>query len=379
MGDEAILACLIDQLRQMNLDNRLVVFSGNPAATTKIHRVHSVPSILPSSFRRFVIGILGRNRANFFRSLRTFKAAETLIVGGGGLFLDRPQTNKHLLQLLHTIKWAKRLKQKVILLGVGVGPVHMKESRLAISNILNTADLITVRDNESHNLLTELGVTIPDIHVTADFAFLMKPEPLERLTKITRLEKLNGREGPKIAICMRGADLNVMNLRRAVKEFAEYALRQLKARLWFVPLQTGGGEDDHAGAESVINELGAGDNARLLGKGYTPRETMGLLAQMDAVIGEKLHAIIFAINSQVPVIGISYQAKVENLFREIDHEEWCLSLSEMRENSIIAKFSHVWVEREQIKKELKSISASMQKRSMMNFTLLAQVLEASRI
>ena len=201
-GDEAILSCMLTKLRELNLDAEYVVYSGNPDETGHRYKVAAVHNILPTSVRSFIIGVLGRNRKNFFETLRTFRQTSVFIVGGGGLFYDHPDSNYYLLEFLKRINLAIKHKKKVILFGVGFGPLHLELSKKKLKEMLNRVDLITVRDRESRLLLDELGIDRPAVHTTADFVYFLKAAGEARIEEILKNEKINRNPRPVIGLCL---------------------------------------------------------------------------------------------------------------------------------------------------------------------------------
>ena len=374
VGDEAILTCLVSQLRRMELDGRIVVFTARPEATAKTLKVNTVAAALPREWYMYVVGFLGRHRKHFYRTIQTFRTASALIVGGGGLFQDHPESNRHLHDLLFKIRWAKNLDQKVILFGVGVGPIHYRRSADEIRDVLNRVDLITVRDEESHRLLNEIGVSGPEIHTTADFVFLLDPAPKKRIDTIAIAEGIDSAKAPNIAVSIRAEDAAKPDFRESLLTLCRHLIDKHDARLWFVPMQTGGGEDDCSGAHSIIEDLNRPDHTRITWIKHTPPELMGLLERANAVIGEKLHSIIFAINNHRPVLGISYQSKIENLFAEIGHPDWCLKLENVTGDNLIERFDSIWSDRERIAREMKAIHDTMRVKALLNFTYLTDIM-----
>jgi polysaccharide pyruvyl transferase CsaB len=373
IGDEAILACLVDQLGAMSLIPKVVVLTADPLNTSSTLGVAAVSSGFPVTLPGFLAAALGRSRLSFFRTLNTFRLADTLIVGGGGLFHDMPSTNRFLMELLRKIKWGLSLRKQVILLGVGIGPIYHNESRAALRNVLNRVELITVRDSDSRMVLEDIGVDIAELHTTADLAFLMKSVPLVFRDMVTEVGS-DSHNGPKVALCLRSADIRMPQVRNAVVKFCKYSIEQLNARIWFVPFQIGGGEDDRTGPELIMQEIEIRGNVRLVSEIYSPAEMMGFLSQMDVVVGEKLHSLIFAINSRVPLLGISYQEKIEGLFKEIGRENWCIKLEELGADILIDRFNEIWRENIQIRSELETVFKIMKARSAVNFDILMRVL-----
>ena len=70
VGDEAILTCIVSQLRRLELDNRLVVFTSSPETTAKALKVNTVAAALPREWYLYILGFLGRNRRRFLRTSR---------------------------------------------------------------------------------------------------------------------------------------------------------------------------------------------------------------------------------------------------------------------------------------------------------------------
>jgi len=373
-GDEAILSCMLAKLRELNLDADFVVYSGDPEETARTHDVAAVHNILPTSIKSFLIRALGRNRKNFFKTLEVFRQTTVFIVGGGGLFSDQPDSNYYLLELLKKIKRAIIYKKKVILFGVGFGPLHLKHSRKKLKDVLNRVALITVRDDESRQLVAELGIDEPAVHTTADFVYFLKPAEETRVEEMMKNEKLSETGRPKIGLCLCGYSDEHPAWKESLVAFSRHALEKLDADLWFIPMQTGGGFDDRASARLIIDELPDREHVFSIEGKYTPQETMGLMARCDMILGERFHGVILSLNNKIPVFGIAYKPKVERLFREIDHNDWYVKLDEMTPAALIDGFQKNWDKRETLEGELRRAYELLAGKSLRNFTLLAEML-----
>jgi polysaccharide pyruvyl transferase CsaB len=373
-GDEAILDCLVSQLKEMDIGFRITVYSGNPEHTSSTYGVEAEPNILPTSLSAWAVRSLGRNRRSFFKAIKTFRQCDIVLVGGGGLFFDSPDTNRFLLEMLHKIRWARRLNKRVVLLGVGFGPIHFEQSRERLRQVLNSVDLIAVRDHDSRELVRQLGIDQPDIHTTGDFVFLLDMADPYRVSEIIKNENLTLSDQPVIGISVCGYHTVMPGFKESIAGFCRYVTRELRARVWFIPMQTGGGIDDRDGARDIVGELENTDGIEIIEGTYTPQESLGLIAQTDAMLTERLHGVILAMMARTPLFGISYMPKVSRLFDEIDHNNWQIKLDEISAESIIKGFARVWDDRVAIEGELDQITADMRKRAMANFMLLRQAL-----
>lgn len=139
-------------------------------------------------------------------------------------------------------------------------------------------------------------------------------------------------------------------------------------------MQTSGGDDDRIGLNLIMNEL-RGDKRIFLLKGeYCPKEIMGIMNCTNAIIGERFHSSIFSLINNIPFLGIAYMPKVESLFKEMGHKEWCIKLDEIDEVTLITRFTQIWRNSKQIKQELAKFRSIFQKRALNNFSLLASLL-----
>ena len=64
-------------------------------------------------------------------------------------------------------------------------------------------------------------------------------------------------------------------------------------------------------AQAVPSRVG------LLQEDLSPRETLAFVSAMDAVVGMRLHSLIFSCISGVPCVGLVYDPKVRNFLDEV--------------------------------------------------------------
>jgi len=374
-GDEAILSCMLAQLRELDIDAEYFVYSGDPEETRRTHQVEALPNILPTSLKSYLIRALGRNRKSFFKTIKAFKRTTVFVVGGGGLFYDQPDSNFYLMELLKLINKAVQTGKKVVLLGVGFGPVHLESTRNALRKIVDRVTMITVRDEQSRRLLAELGITRPEIHTTADFVYFLQPAPDDRVDRIMKDEKIQKTNKPVIGVCPCGYHTDNKTWQDSLVRFCEFADSELNAHIWFIPMQTGGGFDDRESARQIVRELGGADYISLIEGRYTAQETMGLMARADMILGERFHGVILALNNRTPVFGLSYKPKVKRVFEEIGRKDWTISLEDLTPEDLISGFKRVWDDKENLSGELQRAHELLRDKSRENFTLLAELLK----
>lgn len=377
-GDEAILHCALAQLRELQRERPyldFVVFSEDPELTTRIHDVRAVSAIVPGNFRDFFLRFVFPNRMAYLRTLLTFWSADTLMVGGGGLFFDHPQFNFWLKCGLAKIEWAKRLGKQVVILGVGVGPVHLEDSRKHLRRALAKVDLITVRTADGRRTLDEIGVTGPPIHTTCDFAYLLESSPRERIDEILRQEQLALGEHPRIGLCLHGTESTKPEAVEALVGFCNHAIGTLNAEVWFIPMQFGGLYDDRIAARVIAERIDRRERVHVIEGQYWPWETQGIMSRCQAILGVRLHGVILAINNHTPVFGISYMPKVRRVFQELGRPDWQTSADDVTAEKVIEGFARIWERRVEAADAIATAHADFCRRARSNFTLLAEKLD----
>lgn len=155
LGDEAILQCIIEQLRA-SLPVEITVFSRNMQDTLNRHKVERVVPVR-DMVKKEVIPEIER--------------LDLLIFGGGGILFE-PDVSIFLREAII----AQEIGVPVMVYAVGMG--HLKDHVVLtqLRNVFNKAAAITVREWSTAKRLSEMGIK-QKIFLTSDPAFLLKPEP----------------------------------------------------------------------------------------------------------------------------------------------------------------------------------------------------------
>lgn len=290
-GDEAMLAAMIEVLTELNPNVRITVISGNAADTRKRHGVRAVDRVnLPA-----IIATLARSN---------------LLISGGGSLLQDVTSGRSLYYYLGVIYLAKRLGTKVMLYAQGIGPVNGAFAQSVMRHVGNQVDLISVRDEGSREELKRLRISKPQVTVTADPVLAMHPVDTELGRAILRQHQVAGAT-PLIGISVRDWQ-GRENYQQALVDAARQLQQELKARIILLPMQW---PDDRAASQRLAERIGG--NAVVLEGDYTTSELMSIVGNMDLLIGIRLHALIFAAVMQVPLIGISYDPKIERFLATV--------------------------------------------------------------
>lgn len=310
-GDEAILAALIRGMKCESSENYISVYSGRVGETSAIHEVDA---FIPFSFkaRHVLKNLIRRNPAEYSRAALNFLRTNVVVIGGGGLFFDSEESNKWLLYYLDLIELSKNCGKKVALVGVSVGPLHHSQSRRLIARAFTKADVISVRDNVSRDLLSECGISRDRIQTVPDLGFTLSSSKSSRIDEILGEERFQRGVGRVVALTPCCYNVNRPGWLEQYRKFCEQVVFEFDARLWFIPMQRDDDHDDLRAIRLITGSLSSSAQARssVLQGLYTAQETQGILGEADFILAERLHGAIMALNTGTPFLGVSYMPKV---------------------------------------------------------------------
>lgn len=288
-GDEAVLWGTVKGLRQKLPNVEIVVLSKDPKATSSSLGVKAV--------NRWSLGAIGRE----------LWKARAFLSGGGSLFQD-VTSRRTLYYYAGLCLLALLLRKKLVLYAQGIGPLRKHTSKLLVRFLANRAALVTLRDKASAEFLSSLGVERP-LLVTADPAFLLAGEEIAPLGKrlLSQARVPEGR--PLVGFSLRpwcGEERYKEVIARLVRELDAWGFEPL-----FLPF--------HPPADLKISAevaRASGKEKNILALPRSPLELLALVANLNFLVGMRLHALIFAALAGVPFLGLVYDPKVKAFLEE---------------------------------------------------------------
>lgn len=295
IGDEAVLAAIINGLKQVLPRAEIVVLSANPAETRKTYGVKAI------------------QRLNLITIFHELKNAQLFISGGGSLLQD--VTGKLTIPYYTSLmQLAKMRNVPIIFFSQGYGPVTGQLGRSLTKQALQKADIITVRDAASRQALLDLG--LEEVTVTADPVFFLYPAEKARMKEIMISEHIPYNEkGPWIGVSIRPWTNQAHYLKEMATALDEIIDRH-KANVLFIPFHH---DQDREAIEKTRLQMKHFYETHVVEKQYRPEEILGMMDLLDVMVGMRLHSLIYAARCQVIPIGISYDPKVDSLLARLGY------------------------------------------------------------
>lgn len=352
-GDAALIAGIMDAIDdELKVPLTYEIPTLNPRFVREHYHHHTVPiSMLPWSLS---VGMLG------LPSLRSVLRTDLSLIFDAILF-DRSLYNPVFNNMISVAQLLPRAKRRGRLLGmynVGVGPIDTPKGADILRRLGDQMDFITVRDQESFDILRNVGVTNPRVLIGADAAISVKPANDTRVAQIASQIGLDlSREvvginvskyldtwvRPKRPSMGKEAFLNVTA--RAIERFA----REAGVGLLMVSTQH---HDLPLTRELADRIAPVVPRAVLSNTEYDHYDIKGVLQKLSLLFGMRLHATILASSELVPTIGLGHQPKVDYYFRVLGLSPLNMSFNDFSEQALYHHFSNAWERRAEIRAHL---------------------------
>ncbi|MFC7814947.1 polysaccharide pyruvyl transferase family protein [Streptomyces sp. NPDC057367] len=338
-GDEAILTCVLSCLRAQRPGARLVVLSRD-AEHTRAHHPDA-DEVVPweGVSRNHVLDVL--------------PGLDLLVLGGGGILYDGEAR-----RYLRLVRAAQTRSVPTFAYAVGAGPLTDAEDRDAVRTVLADMDDVVVRDEESRLVLEEVGLE-REVTVTADPALLLGPEAFteammrdEGIPSGARLVGMSVREPGRAAEKLDEGDYHAL-----LADVADFLVRRLDAHVVFLPME----RHDVRHAHAVLSHMTAPDKGRILHGDYSPGQVLGFMRHLDVAVGMRLHFVIFAALSGVPVLPLPYSGKVFDFARRLGAPA-LVGVAREQAGLLLAEVDRMWDEypnrRDDLRSRMRELSAA---------------------
>ncbi len=284
-GDEAILMAMHKNINEKNERFNVTVLSNDPEQTRRKHNVNVV------------------YRFGLWDVFKAIKDCDVLLSGGGSLLQDTTST-RSLMYYLSIISLAKFMGKKVMLYANGIGPVSKEKNRRWVKRVLDKADIITIREENSYEELVKMGVKNEKSYVTADPVFTMDGISKEAAREILKKEGIP-MDKPIVGVSVRSWK-DIEKFSSNLARLCDIIYERFNMNLVFIVMQP---SKDKAISERVMAQMKS--PSYLFDGNYSPMDIMGVIKLMDIVLSMRLHTLIFAARQRVPLLGFVYDPKIE--------------------------------------------------------------------
>lgn len=288
IGDEAVLAGMVQSLRARLGSVPLIVLSADPGSTAAAYEVEAVD-------RTALPAILMAMRCS------------RLFLSGGGSLLQDVTSARSAVYYLGLLRLAQIMGLRTMVYAAGLGPLRRPVIRSLTRSVLNRTDAVTVRDADSAAFVRALGIRRGPI-LTADPAVLLSPAPDARVKWLLR--------SPEAVVPIIGVVVRPWGDSAFVRPLGEALIHvagRRGARVVVLPF--------HPALDlAVSRRLADACGGTLVEQPLQPAEALAIIARMHVLVALRLHALILAAAAGVPPVGLAYDPKVIALHRDLEIE-----------------------------------------------------------
>ena len=216
-----------------------------------------------------------------------------------------------ILYYLGVVTLAKLLGKPVFFYGQGIGPVRTALGKTLMRLVVNRVDAITVRDQESREELLSLGVSKPPVYVTADPALGLDTTGIDPAVGSNILTGLGVAPGtPLLGVSVRSWK-ELQNYKKVLARVCD-RLTEEGWKVIFLPMH-------YPGDVNVSREISSlmKNPSITVERELNFSEMLSLMMQVQIIIGMRLHFLIFGALLNIPMVGVSYDPKVDRFLNLI--------------------------------------------------------------
>ncbi len=410
LGDEALLAAVIQNVRLRIPNAQVIGFTINPQDTQIRHQITAFPirqyfpappvkesdspeqsqptssatakpmlvrsglkaklKVIPGlrapvqAIRRLleiVSGVLGEPKF-LLASYRRLKGVDLLLVAGSQQLNDGYGGAWGFPYTLYKWTWlAKLTGTKVAILSVGAGPIDSPLSKWFFKRVLDRVNYRSYRDAISSRLMESLRIkgnhpVFPDLVYSLQLP-AAKPAPsgcVRAVVGTNPVPFFDGRYWPT------PDPARYEDYVRKLARFAEWLDKSGHAVLFF-PTQV---RADSLTIDDIRKAMnGSGNSPNLLAgqKIQVLEDLVSEIAQADFVIANRYHGILISLMMNKPVLGVAYHEKSRALLAQAGQVDYVLNIADFKTEDLIERFQALEANAPAIKKQIAERMAPLRK------------------
>lgn len=359
LGNECTLQSVLHNIRKRLPDAEIYGITFKPDDT--LHR-HGLPAV-PVSHQNFA-GVVRRGGfwgglAKFLRicrrvpgelmdwvkAVKVLRGTDLVVMTGTGMLTDyMTRASGFPYDVFRWTAAARLAGCKVRFVGVGVGPIYGRLTRLLITRALSLAEYRSFRDEVSKNRIKKNGFDSDNDHVFPDLAFSLPPEIFPRRANRKGLTRQVG-----LGV-MVYRDIHRWTPSENQAQHSAYLEKMCDFVSWLVEhkyeiriLQGDAKHDSGTRAElkTKLEKRGIRyDQAGIVDQDTTTvDELLAQLAEVDIIVSPRFHTLLLGLMLGIPSVSISYDPKNDSLLNGVGLGSYCQQLPDLNVQKLIKQFT----------------------------------------
>ncbi len=347
LGDDYMLSSVIREIRGQDPDVRLVIFTGDRAITSQLLEREDLMN------EHVVLVYTGRNGlrepglpffssfAWFFQNVGEIFRADFLLIGPGNQLQDVTRRMRVLFFISRGIlAWFFRTPYAYF--GIGYYQIRSRFCRWVFRKNADGAAFVSTRDEGGAKAILSLGVEGTDVPGLADVTFSY-PWTEQKQQPKTDTQPIIGFTH-RVFLPPVFEEKVVENLEHCLAGLLTHIQTQINARFRFFPFYEASKWNDRVELSRLKERL-APDFPVEIAEWRTLSELRDEIGVCDAFIGVRYHSVLLSVQSNIPVMGISYAHKTRRFMEENGLQEYVINAEKVTEPDLRDIWSRLWSER----------------------------------
>ncbi|MBQ3591990.1 MAG: polysaccharide pyruvyl transferase CsaB [Clostridia bacterium] len=312
------------------------------------------------------------NRMHLFSVWREMGRSRLFLSGGGSLLQDAT-SGKSLQYYTLLLSLAKKRGMQTMVYANGIGPILRAKNRTLAGETVSACDKVSVRDPDSLEELVSMGVDRAKIRLSADPAFLLTPPAKEERIKILRRLGLADLEEGRYVV------LSLRRLGRGREHEGDIRLAKETGRLCdmlqekyglqavLVPMQP---QNDAAICAMAAEH--ASSAVRIVHP-VSAEDMLAVTTGAKMAVGMRLHCLIYAAAAGVPVVGLSYDPKIDALMKCL-HQPYVYDASTADADTLASAAADILQKEDAVRAVIREAADLMRQRCMEDVKTAAEII-----
>ncbi len=347
-GDDALLQAMVDNLKALDENLRILVLSKNPEETIKRYKVDAI------------------NRISIFKILKYMRRTKVLLSGGGSLIQDATST-KSIFYYLTIMRLAKLRHMSLMVYANGIGPINKGINRFLAKRVLEKSDVITLREYGSIELLNQMEVENDNVYLTADPALTLEKADDELITNVLKSHSIPS-EARLLGVSVRAWKKNDKGFEIDFAKNLDVICKNNNVYPVFLPMQF---PTDLEFSMKIIKHLKT--PYYIINTQYDEKIFAGIISRCELLLGMRLHSLIYSASVKVPVVGVVYDPKVKSFLEYIGQNHFVDS-KDISSGDFVSTVDMCFKNRGKIKEEFTERIAQLEKKAFLNADIALKLL-----
>jgi polysaccharide pyruvyl transferase WcaK-like protein len=403
LGDEAIIAAVIDNIKRRYPSAEICAITSNPEDTRERHNIVAFPlrrtdksmeSAKPRDLdqvgtqnRQFSSTLLAQVKSSLkaiswayvllkriqklwqvsvaclkepiflFRCYRNMKGVDLLIIAGSSQLIDYvaggPWGHPYTI-----FKWAliaRAQKTKIAFVSCGAGPIRSSLGRFFIRSSLSLADYRSCRDDVSSKCLAQLG-NLGRIPVFPDLVYSLriKESSADAATPIAQsVVGINPLHFADPQYWVGGSARSYEIYIRTLADFSLWLIQRGHSVLFF-PTQLRADPPAIEDVRKLMTRSSIADVEKhiITCPVHSFDELTSAISTTDMIVATRFHGVVLSFILNKPVLGIAYADKTNDLMEQLGQGEFALDIMNLELRSLQGRFIALETQKPTIKKRL---------------------------